>query len=70
MIKDAYYKVLHWFFAYPTKHFTLNELAKQLQISKITANQIVTKLIKKDFLRKEVLGRLWRISANQNHFYL
>jgi len=67
--EEAYPKTILWFFAYPEKEFSLSELAGQLEISKTTANQIITKLVKEGFLRKEVIGKVWRISCNKNHKY-
>lgn len=66
-LERAYDKVLHWFFAYPAKEFTLSELCEQLKISKTTANTVVLELEKLKFLEHEVLGNLWRIYANQKH---
>lgn len=66
---EAYRKVLHWFFSYPNKEISLNDLTQVLEISKKTANVVVTQLVSEEFLKKDVLGRLWRISCNQGHRY-
>jgi predicted nucleotidyltransferase len=66
---SAYNSVLYWFFSYPTKEFTLNELTRFTGISKTTANHIVSKLSKEGFLKIESLGRVWRISCNPSHIY-
>ena len=66
-LERAYDKIHAWFFAYPTKEFSLNELSKNLEISKTAANVIVSQLEKESFLEKEILGKLWRIKANQYH---
>ena len=68
-LEEAYPKTSLWFFAYPDKEFSLSELAEQLEISKTTANQIITKLVKEGFLKKEVMGKVWRISCNKTHKY-
>ena len=68
-INEAYQKVLHWFFSYPRCEITLSDLAKQLQISKTTANRVVTRLVEEKFLRLKEFGRLWQISCNQMHAY-
>ncbi len=65
----AYEKIINWFFSYPNKEMSLSDLSEVLKISKTTANRIVMQLIDEDFLKKEVLGRIWRISCNQNHPY-
>lgn len=66
---EAYIKILNWFFSYPTKEMSLSDLSEVLKISKTTANGMVMRLIIEDFLKKEVLGRIWRISCNQEHRY-
>lgn len=68
-INEAYNKVLLWFFSYPNKEMSLNDLSEELRISKTTANKVVTKLTKENFLKREVLGRIWRITCNQTHIY-
>ncbi|MFH1072820.1 MAG: nucleotidyltransferase domain-containing protein [Nanoarchaeota archaeon] len=66
---EGYLKVLHWFFSYPTHEIGLNDLSQGLKISKITARKAVNKLEKEGFLKVEDLGRIWRISCNQQHGY-
>ncbi len=68
-LNEAYQKVLWWFFAFPTKEFGLSELAEAVRISKTTANIAVAKLVEQGFLKKEVLGKVWRLSCNQQHIY-
>ena len=63
----AYDKIHAWFFAYPEDEFTLNELHRNLEVSKTSVNLVVTSLEKEGFLEKRVLGKVWRISANQAH---
>jgi len=66
---EAYIKVLHWFFSYPLLPISLSDLAKELKISKKTANTIVNQLLEEGFLLKEEIGKTWRISCNQEHHY-
>jgi len=68
-LKEAEQKVMTWFFSYPTKEFGLNELAEELGISKTSANKAVMNLAREGFLRRETLGKMWRISCNQQHGY-
>lgn len=68
-LNEAYNKIIDWFFAYPNMQITLSELANELLISKKTANQIVTALIKEGFLNVEEVGRAWRISCNLQHHF-
>ena len=68
-LNEAYNKVIDWFFAYPNIQITLSELANGLGISKKTANQVVTVLIKEGFLNVEEVGRAWRISCNLQHHF-
>ncbi len=65
----AYEKILAWFFAYPSKEFSLNELCKDLDISKKSTNEIISQLEKEGFIHKEIVGKLWRIRANPKHIY-
>ena len=65
----AFMKVVYWFFAHPDREISLNDLTKNVSISKSTANKIVTKLVKEGFLKKEVLGKVWRISCGISHPY-
>ena len=66
---DARLKIVHWFFAYPTTPVSLSDLTTNLSISKTTANKIVTSLVQEDFLKKEVIGKVWRITCNMQHPY-
>lgn len=64
--KEAYAKALEWFFSFPSRELTLSDLSLELKISKTTANNIVRQLSDEGFLKKETLGRTWRIAYNQN----
>lgn len=66
---DAYGKIQYYFFDFPAKEFSLNDLHSTLKISKTTANSVVRHLIDEGFLKIEILGKLWRISCNQKHPY-
>jgi len=66
---EAYQKVMNWFFAYPNTEMSLNDLSQELKISKTTANRIIRVLVEDDFLKKQVIGKIWRISCNLNHLY-
>ena len=68
-LNEAYQKMLLWFFSFPTQEMSLTDLADNLDMSKTTANRIVTILEKEGFLLKNVLGKVWRISCNQRHVY-
>ena len=65
----AYNKILHWFFSFPCKEISLNDIVKQLGISKTTANRIITKLIREGFIRREIIGKTWRLSCDIEHSY-
>lgn len=68
-INEAYQKMQLWFFSYPDREMGLSDLALNLGISKKTTNLIVTKLSNEGFLKKEILGKTWRISCNKEHKY-
>jgi len=66
---EAGVKVLYWFFDFPSREMSLNDLSEAVGVSKTTANKVVTNLVQEGFLKKEVLGKIWRISCNINHPY-
>jgi predicted nucleotidyltransferase len=68
-LNEAYRKCLHWFFAFPTREMSLNDLSTSIGVSKTTAKIIISQLIGEGFLKKEELGKVWRISCNFEHFY-
>src|SRR3989344_70687 len=68
-LERAYDKIHAWFFAYPTKEFSLNDLVENLGMSKTTAGIVVSQLYREGFLKAERLGKIWRIKANLDHKY-
>jgi len=66
---ESYLKILYWFFSFPNTEISLTDLSSNLKISKTTANKVVLQLEAEGFLKKEVLGRIWRISCNLSHIY-
>ncbi len=62
-------KGLVWFYAYPKTKVGLNELAKLINSSKTATKQVVESLIQIDFLNRDIAGKSWILSANQNHPY-
>ncbi|MBU0980556.1 MAG: nucleotidyltransferase domain-containing protein [Nanoarchaeota archaeon] len=66
---EAYMKVMYWFFSFPNKGISLNDLSKAVSISKTTANRVVSQLAAEKFLLIEKIGKLWRITSNQDHSY-
>ena len=68
-IKESCLNMIYWFFAYPDLGITLSELAFNLNISKTKAKGLVLDLVNQDFLIKEEIGKLWRISCNKSHVY-
>jgi len=66
---EPYLKVMRWFFSFPERRIGLNDLIKEVSISKTTANKVINRLEKEGFLIKEVIGKAWRISCNQKHEY-
>lgn len=67
---ESYRKVLHYFFSFPEKSISLNNLSKTIRASKTATMMAVTSLITEKFLLKEVVGKTWRIYANQKHQYI
>lgn len=68
-LTEASLKVLYWFFAYPQRQIGLNDLAAETKIAKSTAKRVVEEFVKIGFLKKEIIGNVWRISCNQQHEY-
>ncbi len=68
-LNEAYRKVLYWFFSFPAKECSLSDLARLTKLSKSTAHTIVKQLSKEGFLRIDEIGKVWRISCNQEHHY-
>lgn len=66
---EAYQKVVNWFFAYPGIEMSLNDLSIKLKISKSTANRVINLLVEEGFLKKQVIGNIWRISCVASHHY-
>src|SRR3989338_5252819 len=66
-LMEGYRKVMYWFFAYPTREVSLNDLTRLVDISKTTANKIASQLKEEGFLNISPLGNVWRISCNQKH---
>jgi len=65
---EAYQKILYWFYSFPNKSVGLNELVKELRISKSTANRTINKLVDEGLLEKEIIGKSWRLKLNQENF--
>src|SRR3989344_2518058 len=61
---ESYTKVLHYFFSFPEKPLSLNDLARNVKSSKTAVKEAVARSIREGFLTKEVVGNAWRISAN------
>lgn len=67
---EIYKRVLYYFFAFPEQAIGLNDLSNAISASKTTTKEIVLQLEKEGFLKKEIIGRAWRILSNQDHHYL
>lgn len=68
-LNEAYLKIMYWFFAFPTREVGLNDLVDTLKISKTTANRVVKQLIEDGFLKLQILGNMWRITADNEHMF-
>lgn len=68
-LNEAYQKVIHWFFSFPSIETGLNDLSSDLKISKTTAKKIVDILVGEGFLSKKIYGKTWRITCNIDHQY-
>lgn len=68
-LKDAYLKMLIFFFSFPNKIIGLNDLSTELSIAKTTARTVINQLVEEGFLTCENIGRILRITCNHNHKY-
>ena len=66
---EAYLKTLYWFFSFPNERIGLNDLSEALKISKTTAKKIVLQLVDEEFLKKDEIGKVWRIYCNSGQLY-
>ncbi|MEK6758033.1 MAG: nucleotidyltransferase domain-containing protein [Nanoarchaeota archaeon] len=64
---EAYLKILYWFYSFPNKKIGLNELVKELKISKSTASRTVDNLIQKGIITREIIGKSWILELNRDN---
>jgi predicted nucleotidyltransferase len=64
--KDSgcYNKALYYLFSFPEKPVGLNELSQKVKSSKTATKNAVLRLISEGFLKKEIIGNVWRLSVN------
>ncbi len=67
---ESYRKVLYYFFSFPEQPISLNDLARNVKISKTSAKSAVGHLINEGFLKNEVIGNAWRILPSLKHDFL
>ena len=60
-------KILAWFYANPNARIGLNELSKCLMASKSSTKQMIEILINQNFLKRDMIGRAWILSVNQEN---
>lgn len=63
-LTSAALRILWFFFAYPDKEFSLNDIREETKTSKSNAKKIILDFEKKGLVKREILGRLWRLRAN------
>jgi len=68
-ISESYKKVLAYFFSFPETSIGLNDLSKRINASKTMVKKAVLILVEKGALKKEEIGKAWRIQANQKNAY-
>jgi len=69
-LSDAYSKISRYFFAFPQSAVGLNDLAAAVNSSKTTVKIAVLHLVKEGFLKKEEVGKTWRIYCNSKDPYM
>ena len=73
-VNGAYLSVMNWFFCFPRKEVSLNDLRDEVSVfderyAKTTIRTAVSQLENEGFLQRQVLGRTWRITTNLSHSY-
>ena len=69
-MSEAYNLVLSYFFSFPSQAIGLNDLSSSIKKSKTMTKEAILRLEKEGFLKKEEIGRTWRITAVATHPYL
>lgn len=69
-LSESYRKVLHYFFSFPEQPVSLNDLSRNIKSSKTATKTAVMRLVKEGFLKKEVVGNAWRISADPKDLFM
>ena len=60
----AYIRILNWFFSFPEREFSFNDVCEQTKTSKVTAKLVIQDLEKRGVLSKTIFVRVWHIKAN------
>lgn len=68
-IETAMQKVLHVFFRFPDKEFSLSDVAKVAKVAKANIGVILKKLYEADLIEITKLAKIWRIKANQRSWH-
>ena len=69
-LSESYRKVMYYFFSFPEQHTSLNDLSKSINSSKTATKTAVMRLIKEGFLKKEIIGNAWGISADTKSMFI
>lgn len=70
LFSEAYKRAMNYFFSFPSSAVGLNDLSEVIGVSKTSLKNAVLQLEKEGFLKKEEIGRAWRITMNQGHLFL
>lgn len=69
-LPESYRKALYYFFSFPEQPTSLNDLSRKIKSSKTATKIAAVRLINEGFLKKEVVGNAWRLSANQKDQFM
>ncbi|MFH0961540.1 MAG: nucleotidyltransferase domain-containing protein [archaeon] len=67
-VSSSLQKTLEFFCKYPDKEVSLNDLAREVSVSKGNLSGIVKYLLVAGYVRVEKLSSIWRICANRESF--
>jgi len=69
-VSESYSRVLFYFFSFPEQPIGLNDLSEHIGSSKTSTKLAVNLLIEQGLLKKEEVGKAWRISADPRNILI
>ena len=70
VVSECYRKILSYFFSFPEHPIGLNDLSEQIGSSKTSTKLAVNYLIEQGFVKKEEVGKAWRLSVDPKNQFI